>query len=230
MAIELSDHAKATLIKATVFVAVVIGAQYGADFYAGKYFSSLEQENDKLQNELAEVKSQLARIVDEERQQQLFVEKYLAYDRAGLIKTPREAGGVVIEQADEELRLAWLSRLQEIRTDRKFFKFTYDISPPSIVDPQFSEYTKDSTVAIRTNELQVNFTMLHELDALMLINDFYDNDNNPFVNTRCVMYRNVEDTEFVLELQENLVAECSMIWITVFDDEKAVEGLDESQV
>ena len=160
----------------------------------------------------------------------MFVEKYLAYDRAGLIKTPSEAGGEGIEQADEELRLAWLSRLQEIRTDRKFFKFTYDISPPTIVDSQFSEYTKDSSVAIRTNELQVNFAMLHELDVLMLINDFYDDEENPFVNTRCSLYRNTEEREFVLELQENLVAECGMIWITVFDGEKTVGDPDGSQV
>ena len=228
MAIEFSEQSKRVAVKAVVFIAAIVGGQFGAEFYAEKYFSSLNQKNQQLQNELTEVKSQLARIVDEERQQQLFVEKYLAYDRAGLIKTPREAGGEGIEQSDEELRLAWLSRLQEIRTDRKFFKFGYELSPPSVVDPQFSEYTKDSTVAIRTNELAVSFSLLHELDILMLINDFYDDEENPFVNTRCTLQRNIDqDAEFVLELRENLSASCDMIWITVFDGEKVVDTLEE---
>ena len=224
MAIEISEQSKKVLVKAVAFVAFLFGVEFGAEFYAGSYFDGLEEENQRLQDELTEVKSLLTRIVDEERQQQLFVEKYLSYDRAGLIKTPQEAGGETIEQSDEELRLAWLSRLQEIRTDRKFFKFSYELSPPGIVDPQFSEYTRDSTVAIRSNELRISFNMLHELDVLMLINDFYDDENNPFVNTSCSLERNSEDREFVLELQENLKAECRMIWITVFDDEKVSSG------
>ena len=228
MAIEVSEQSKRVLVKAVVFIAAVVGGQIGAEFYAEKYFAGLEVENKRLQDDLAEVKSQLARIVDEERQQQLFVEKYLSYDRAGLIKTPRQAGGTAIEQADEELRLVWLSRLQEIRNERKFFKFGYDISPPEIVDSQFSEYTRDSTVAIRTNELQVNFNTLHELDILMFINDFYDAENNPFVNTRCSLSRNIRETEFVLELRENLSAQCSMIWITVFDGEKVINTEEEA--
>ena len=77
MAIEFSEQTKAVLVKAIVFISVIVGGEYGAAFYAEKYYSGLEQENRVLEDELSEVKSQLARIVDEERQQQLVCREVL---------------------------------------------------------------------------------------------------------------------------------------------------------
>ncbi len=219
--IELTGEERKLAVVAAVFIAVFLGAEYGLRKFSETYTAELRSENRKLNSDFSKIQKQLSEIVDEERQQQQFVEKYLAYDQQGLIKTPSEAGAAEVEQADEEQRLSWLSRLQEIRSDRKLFKLNYDLSPPEVLDPNFSSYTEGSTVAVRTNSMRMALPLLHELDLLMLINDFYDESDNRFVNTSCSIRRLTSG--FELGLNQNLEGECELIWLTVFDPEKIVE-------
>lgn len=221
MAIQITEKEKKILVKVVVLGAVMFGLVWAGERYVNQFTVDERSLNETLRTEEADFRTRLSQIQDEERLQNQFVESYRRYQEQGLILGNQfaEDSEFAAEQ-DEIFRLVLLERLQEIQRDRKFFNFVSRMTKPSNLPSSFSEYTSDSQVAVRTNLMNIQMPMLHSLDMLMLLNDFYDEETNRFVPVRCAIGRTVTYTgnpEDLLNSDAKLSGECDLVWLTIFD-------------
>lgn len=230
--LNLTTKEKNLLIKLAVFVAVVYGLVWGSGKYAIEYTRDVREINSALNNELREYRSRLSEINEEEILQSQYVEAYNSYKDKSLIMGPE-----VVEDAersamiDETTRLFLLERLNKIREERKFFLIDYNITKPANLPASFSAHTAGSDVAVRVNLMNLKMPLLHSLDLLMLLNDFYDREVNRFTPVRCKLsfQRGAEagdgtadDNSMLLELRENIYSSCDLVWLTVYDPKQGV--------
>ena len=221
-AIVLTEKEQQLLAKTFIIVAVIIALVYGSEYYVTQSTAEERQLNNSLKSEEADYRRRLAEIQDEERLQNQYVESYLEYQEGGLI-----VGEDVVAVDDagfsaaEERRIQLLERLQQIQQDRNLYQVEARLTRPESLPATFSEFTQDSNVEVRTNRMFVAMPMLHSLDMLMLLNDFYDAETNRFVPVDCKMQRSGEirdlSTDELLVNEAKLHGECSLVWLTVFD-------------
>ena len=219
--IEISDKEKKIIVKVVVVFAIAYGLVWGGNRTVTDFQQTERSTNETLKSEEADYRTRLAQIQDEERLQNQYIESYLDYQSSGLIVGSEYApdSEITLEQ-DEARRLELLERLQRIQFDRKFFDVTSKLGRPENLPNSFSQYTEDSEVAVRTNLMTIEMPMLHSLDILMLLHDFYDNESNRFIPVRCRMAKIGtlrEDAETLLNSSEKLQGECDLVWLTVFD-------------
>ena len=222
MAIVVSEKEKKLAVKLAIILIVFIGAVYASDYYVGIETTAQVRTNNELSEEEGNYRKRLAEIQDEERLQNQYVESYLAYTASGLIVGEEIASDdVQALKGEEEQRLGLLERLQQIQSDRKFFNVQTSLTRPENLPSTFSQYTEESNVAVRTNQMQITFEMLHGLDMLMLLGDFYDDETNRFVPVSCEITRTVSagelNAEALLQPTAKLLAKCDLVWLTVFD-------------
>ena len=232
--IQVTDKEKRLAVKLAVLGALAFGAVWGGEKYVTKFTADERTYNETLRTEENDFKTRLSRIQDEERLQNQFVESYKQYQERGLILGSEfsEDSELATEQ-DEIRRLALLERLQEIQQNRKFFNVVSRLTRPTNLPSSFSEYTAESNVAVRTNVMNVRMPMLHSLDMLMLLNDFYDDADNRFVPVQCQMLRGGEyssNPDELLNANEKLEGECDLVWLTIFDPlQGKVTGADDAE-
>ena len=235
MAIVVTEKERKLGINLAIVVAICIGSVYGSDYYVEQDTSVQRSLNNDLKAEEAEYRKRLSEIQDEERLQNQYVESYLAYKERGLI-VGEEAGDAKSATAikrEEAQRLGLLERLQQIQEDRKFFPVETSLTRPENLPSSFSQFTEESNVAVRTNQMEIKFEMLHGLDMLMLLGDFYDANTNRFVPVSCKIQRlkgqetqEGANAEALLRSEPKLDATCNLVWLTVFDplQDKATAG------
>ena len=223
MAIVITEKEKKLAINVAIVIALCAGSVYGSDYYVAQETAVQRSLNNELKGEEAEYRKRLAEIQDEERLQNQYVESYLAYKERGLIvgEEAGDAKSATAVKREEEQRLDLLERLQQIQEDRKFFPVETSLTRPENLPSSFSQFTEESNVAVRTNQMKINFKMLHSLDMLMLLGDFYDESTNRFVPVSCSIGRldtkGEVNAEALLRLEPKLDAECNLVWLTVFD-------------
>ncbi len=221
---NISEKEKRLLVVVVIFAAVVVGVVLGGERFVGGYTSEQRAIFTDLESQIADYRTRLSQIQDEERLQNQYVESYIAYKESGLI-IGEDLGldTQAAAEADEATRLDLLERLQQIQQDRKFFPVETRLTKPENLPSTFSEYTADSDVSVRTNLMTVSMPMLHGLDILMLLGDFYDRSANAFTPVRCRLKKGDEpvgESEVankLLEIRENIAAECDLVWLTVYD-------------
>lgn len=218
---QLSDKEKGLIVKIVIFLGVMYGAVWGSQTWVSQFTAAERNLNSELKEEEADFRTRLSQIQDEERLQNQYVESYRNYQDQGLIlgRDYVEDEDFAAEQ-DEIRRLALLEKLQEIQQNRSLFRVISRLTQPENLPPSFSEYTMESDVAVRTYLMNVQMPMLHSLDMLMLLNDFYDEDTNRFVPVKCTMSRLGEytgDPEDLLTADEKLNGECDLVWLTIYD-------------
>lgn len=218
---QLSDKEKGLIVKIVILGAVMYGAVWGSQNWVADFRAAESKLNNELKAEEADFRTRLSQIQDEERLQNQYVESYRNYQEQGLI-----LGSEFVEdeqfasEQDEIRRLALLERLQEIQQNRSLFTVVSRLTQPENLPPSFSEYTAESDVAVRTYLMKIQMPMLHSLDMLMLLNDFYDEETNRFVPVRCSMSRLGEysgNPEDLLSADEKLNGECDLVWLTIYD-------------
>ena len=232
--LQITDKEKRLAVKLAVLGAVSFGLVWGGEKYVTQFTSDGRTSNEALKTEENDYKTRLSRIQDEERLQNQFVESYKRYQERGLILGSEfsEDSELATEQ-DEIRRLALLERLQEIQQNRKLFSVVSRLTRPTNLPSSFSEYTAESNVAVRTNVMNVTMPMLHSLDMLMFLNDFYDDADNRFVPVHCQMIRSggfSDNPDELLNASEKLDGECDLVWLTIFDPlQGKVTGADDTE-
>ena len=238
MAIIITEKEKKLGVNLAIIIAMCAGSVYGSDYYVEQETAVQRSLNNDLKGEEAEYRKRLSEIQDEERLQNQYVESYLAYKERGLI-VGEEAGdgkSATAIKREEEQRLNLLERLQQIQEDRKFFPVQTSLTRPENLPSSFSQFTEESNVAVRTNQMLIEFKMLHSLDMLMLLGDFYDESTNRFVPVSCSIDRLAEkadaSAEALLRSEPKLDASCNLVWLTVFDplqDKELASQADQQQ-
>ena len=217
-----------------VVLASVVVVSYGAMVVLKKlgqeYVREVTVEHTSHQSGVAQYSDRLAKIKDEERLQNQYIEAYRRYDLQGLIKAGDEVAGAEVAKEDEELRLKRLSRLQEVQQHRSLESVGYTLNQPEIISSEYSEFTKDSSVAVRVNSMTVQLPLIHELDLLMLLGDYYDAETNRFFPVKCSLKSLLPEGQQLargdFKLEPHAEGSCDLIWVTVFDPEKGKERSD----
>ena len=217
----MTEKEKNIVVKLVILAAIFIGLVYGGERFVQTFTQEERTLFSSLQEEQANYRTRLSQIQDEERLQNQYVEAYSRYRDRGLIYGKEYAPETELAaEQDEIFRLTLLERLQEIQTNRRFFDLVSTMRSPENLPSSFSEFTADSEVAVRTNLMKIEMPMLHSLDMLMMLNDFYDEESNRFVPVECSIVRTAEytgNTEELLNADEKLLGSCDLVWLTVFD-------------
>ncbi|MBF2760585.1 MAG: hypothetical protein ISN28_10020 [Ectothiorhodospiraceae bacterium AqS1] len=222
MKFQLTEFEQRFISKMLAVIAIIIGAIYGLNYMVEQYTAEERTRNENLKSQEADYRQRLAAIQDEERLQNQYIESYINYRDSNLI-----VGSDVGEESElanqliEERRITLLQRLQQIQRDRNFYEVGARLTRPENLPPSFSNFTQESDVAVRTNSMKITMDMLHSLDMLMLLNDFYDSESNRFIPVQCAVNRKTGSLQ--LSADELLVegaklgAECDLVWLIVYD-------------
>lgn len=222
MKFQLTEFEQRFISKMLAIIALVIGVIYGLNYLVEQYTAEERGRNNNLKSEEADYRKRLAEIQDEERLQNQYIESYVNYRDSNLIVgADVGAESELSNELIEERRINLLQRLQQIQRDRNFYAVNARLTRPENLPPSFSDFTEESDVAVRTNSMKVTMDMLHSLDMLMLLNDFYDSESNRFIPVQCAVNRKTD----VLQLTADellvdgakLAAECDLVWLIVYD-------------
>lgn len=222
--LQVTEKERTLLIKLAVLIGIVYGAVFGAEKLSVDYNASVQAANSELKTELEGFISRLSEINEEELLQSQYVDNYNGYRDRNLIIGPDVVNDEERSaQIDEEQRLYILERLQQIKNERKFFDIDYNLSQPENLPASFSEFTAESDVAVRANTMNVRLDLLHSLDLLMLLNDFYDPVDNRFTPVKCSLRyigperESSELDSSLLVLNNNIESTCTLVWLSVYD-------------
>lgn len=222
--LQLTGKEKHLGVKLAILFGLAYGAVFGAEKLVTQYTADVLSTNNTLKEELASFRGRLSEINDEELLQSQYVDSYNSYRNRNLILGPDVVtNSELAAKLDEEQRLYVLERLQQIKGERKFFEIDYSLSQPDNLPASFSNLTDDSNVAIRSNKMTIKMPLLHSLDLLMMLNDFYDPIDNRFTPVRCTMTFEGEDRtdngsdSSLLTLKNNIASSCTLVWLSVFD-------------
>lgn len=113
----------------------------------------------------------------------------------------------------EERRLDWIDALGHSHEQRKFFPIEYDIAAqrPYL----FADLTSANVLKISASRMTLKFSLLHENDLFILLNDLRTRKAGLFVLENCDITRNPQTEGKLLHLGPNLAAECALDWLTV---------------
>lgn len=116
-------------------------------------------------------------------------------------------------QIGEERRLDWIDALDHIREQRKFFPMEYDIA--SQRPYTFTGIPSANILKISASRMNIKFPLLHENDLFTLLNDLRTRKAGLFALDHCEITRNPQEKGKPPQLAQNLVAECSLDWLSV---------------
>ena len=232
----LNQVEKNLAIKVVILIAVLYGLVWASNKYIAEFTNTERSTNSNLKEELQDFQQRLGQIQVEEQLQTQYVSEYNQFQSAGRIISEAEADRS--SENEEIRRLELLTKLKDIINARQFFEANYTLSSPENLPQGFTGETEASTILIRSTRMDITMSLLHSLDILMLINDFYDEQTNRFVPIECTLQLtndalrsgSQQDRRLALfEVTENIEATCGLVWLSVFDPElEKVEGEDES--
>jgi hypothetical protein len=224
MNLTLTDQEKSLIIRLVLLIAVMYGLVYGAENRSLAYTADVRQLNTQLNEEMTDYRARLSEINEEEQEVSRYVESYNQYLEEKLILGPEQVENLeVASRVNEEQRLFLLERLQDVKNDRRFFDINYELSRPTNLPSTFSALTADSDVAVRANVMRVRMPLLHSLDMLMLLNDFYDAEDNKFTPVHCdLTYVGKPRTgagsdQNIFGVEQNINSSCDLVWLSVYD-------------
>lgn len=146
------------VVKTALLVAIFLGIDYGAEVGAVAFSQQETQLNGNLKSERQRLERSLATIQDEERLQNRYAQVYRDWQERGVL--------------DDEDRLEWVETLQRIQSERDFFPISYQISAQKSYPNEYSAYTRDSTVMIKSSTMDLKMEMLHVLDMLLFLEEY----------------------------------------------------------
>lgn len=200
--LQLSELARGNLrIMRLALILLGLSIFTGVGLYSGgALFERHHQErHDQARQRLDAARQEHAHTTTE----QAYVRRYLAPYRTLLAD----------KQIGEERRLDWIDVLGHVREQRKFFPLEYDIAsrrPYTFVGPPAT-----GNLQISASRMNIKFPLLHEGDLFTLLNDLRAQKAGLFVLNRCDMTLNPQEKGKPLQLTQNLVAECSLDWLSV---------------
>ena len=203
MNIVLTQREKKLIILMGVFLAVVIFAPAFGLQYAQDYLRQQQSEKRELENEIVELRNRLDGIEEEREAVRANRENYLRWVKLGVV--------------GEQNPVDWVKVMQRVQNQRYLFPMSYSFNPAQLLSPAASPFTNGSTVQLRLWEMDVEMSMLHDLDMLMFLDAMGKETNSLFFPVECDF--RLLQTEFSLVDRENMKSNCRLVWLSAEDPE-----------
>lgn len=195
MARENLPYVRIALILLALSILTGLGLYFG-----GALFEHRQQaRHAQAQQRLDDARQKHARTTDEQEN----IRRYLAPYQALLAN----------KLIGEERRLDWIDALGHSREQRKFFPLEYDIAARRPYT--FTGLPSANALKISASRMNLKFPLLHENDLFTLLNDLRTRKAGLFVLDHCDITRNPQEKGKPLQLAQNLVAECSLDWLSI---------------
>lgn len=203
----------------TAVILLASSAFLGAASIAGSFYLKdlMRQHRQDDQRRLAETRTKLERVREEEQQIRLYQAKYQGLLEQGVI--------------GKENRLSLIESIARIKVERKLFEFSYQIAAqqPVQTDVAFSQ----SEFGLHGSRMKLSLAVLHEEDWLNTLNDLKEKntgvrggaptrgaptdlkEKNTGVSLlrECTVTRNGDAANN--SISPKLNAECAMIWLSL---------------
>lgn len=209
---QLTEKEKRLIFIVSIFLVACVGGPWAAEEYSFDYESEKTRSVVQLREEIGKYEQDIAGI-DEQRE-------LLRANRQDYLKWVKE--GVVGEQNP----IKWIELMQEIQKSRGLFETGMSwAGGDTVVESSASPLTSDSSVNIVFTDLMIEMPMLHDLDVLMFLSDMKRQSTSFFIPVECSFDR--LENRFELVKRKNMMANCTINWVSVNDPESVV-GKDEA--
>lgn len=149
------------------------------------------------QNLLADTRTKLALVREEEQQIRLYHAKYLKLEEQGILA--------------KENRLEWTEKLGQIRENRQIFEIDYQLDAQQAVpvDPALPQ----GSLALYGSTIKLGFSLLHEADLFNALEDIRKKNRGISLVRECTL-RRIEKGA-ATAVSPRLKADCTVNWLSL---------------
>ena len=185
------------LIRTAVILLVSAVVLSAGSIYGSNYLKEMMlQTRLDDQKHLAEARTKLDRVREEEQQIRLYHAKYQEQIKQGIV--------------GPEKRLDWIEHIDRIKAERKLFDFSYQIAAQQPIPTEAA--LSQGEFGLYGSIMRFSLSALHEEDWLNTLNDLKQNGVNLLRDCAVSRIGNEVDTKGI---GPNLKAECTMIWLSL---------------
>jgi hypothetical protein len=186
------------LIRTAVILLAMVIILSIAGIAGSIYAKDLMQKNkNDNQRQLADTRTKLNLVREEEQQIRLYHAKYLKLIEEGMLA--------------KEDRLAWIENLGAVHKNRKLFGLNFQIEAQQPV--QADAALPQGNLALYGSTMKLTFSLLHEGDLFNALNDIRDWNRGFSLLRECTLTRTGKDTD--MSVSPHLKAECTLAWLSL---------------
>ena len=149
------------------------------------------------QNLLADTRTKLALVREEEQQIRLYHTKYLKLEEQGILA--------------KENRLEWTEKLGQIRENRQIFEIDYQLDAQQAV--QVDPALPQGSLALYGSTIKLGFSLLHEADLLNALEDIRKKNRGISLVRECTLSRIEKGA--ATTVSPWLKADCTVSWLSL---------------
>lgn len=153
-----------------------------------------KSKNDE-QKQLADTRTKLNLVREEEQQIRLYHAKYLKLVEEGML--------------GKEDRLEWIEDFATVNKNRKLFGLDYQIEAQQPV--QADAALPQGNLALYGSTMKLGFSLLHEGDLFNALNDLRSKNKGLSLLRECTLTRTDKDAG--ISVSPHLKAECTLAWL-----------------
>jgi hypothetical protein len=184
---------------ALILLASIIAVSAGAIVFSGRLVERAQREATLQQAALQEARLRYQRSGDEKETIVRYLGGYEQLQREGVV--------------GEERRINWIDGLRTANIYSELFGVDYQIG----VQQPYPGGTKYSGIEMRQSVMKIRLPLLHEGDLLRFLDTLKRQQVGLFLVDQCALDR-VNQAGGSPRYQPNLVAECTLTWITLPED------------
>jgi type II secretory pathway pseudopilin PulG len=184
---------------ALVLLASIAIVGMAAVAFTGRLVDQAESEAKRQQAALQEARLRYQRSGDEKDTIVRYLDGYEQLGREGVV--------------GEERRINWIDGLRTANIDSELFGVDYQIG----VQQPYSSVGSTGGIELRQSEMKIRLPLLHEGDLLRFLATLKRQHVGLFIVDQCTLDR-INQAGGSPRYQPNLMAECTLSWITVVED------------
>ena len=204
---------KSILIFTAIWLAALVGIPNSLGGFLTDHANAEKRRQSDLVNREDELRQRLADVESERELVLKFSNSYEEIEGRGYFQEPN--------------KVKWLEVMQDIIDKRGLYGMTYDFDTTENYAPGVSKLSKDSTIEFRVDKINLQSTMLHDLDIFMFIEDYRSALGNSLIPTYCEIAKTEPDYE--LRNQPNFSVECTFDWVSLIDPNRRKDSGEEEQ-
>lgn len=166
---------------------------------AGSIYLRDLMQKDKIadQKQLADARSKLERVREEEQRIRLYHTKYLKLAEQGII--------------DKENRLEWIENYGQVMESRKLFGLDYQIDAQQPIPTDSA--IPPGNLGLYGSRVKLGLSLLHEEDLFNALNDIREKNRGLSLIRECTLTRIEKDSATIVS--PRLKAECTLAWLSL---------------
>ena len=198
---------KLIFLVGAVMTATIVGPHV-LDAYALKYRNDKFQNKAQLEKTITKLSQDLDGIEGRKEILRRYINRYQSLIERRVISLP------------DTVEL--VKQMKAISLERKQNATQFEFGDRLIFDSGDSIYTQDSNVNIHVYPLEIQMSMLHDLDIFMFIESIEKNVPSLSFPVKCSM--TLLNTEFTVTNRENMMANCQINWYSVNDPDRNLKA------